>query len=186
MITILYRKWRKGFIKNENILKHDWIKKHLTFQDALYYSFISTFPLVRQLFRYKIKEVDRTEECYSQQLINRWWNNSEPIEKLSVMIWVIFQFLWFFKTPAYNGWNNLKQTKCFSLQTYERLSHEISLNFGYFHSANWQKLTIEQIKIWITTTRLRILSLCKHPVGTTTLQKWLITLLLSFQTHNET
>ena len=62
-----------------------------------------------------IKEVDISEELYSQQLIYRWRSNPEPREKLNL---ITFLSLWFFKTPAYNDWNILKEPKCFYLHMF--------------------------------------------------------------------
>ena len=52
---------------------------------------------------------------YSQQLIYCWWSNPQPREKLML---IIFRPLRFFKTPANNNWNNLKEPKYFSLQMF--------------------------------------------------------------------
>ena len=61
------------------------------------------------------KDVDISEDLYRQQLIYRWRSNPEPREKLRL---IIFPSLWFFKTPAYNEWNILKEPKYFSLQIF--------------------------------------------------------------------
>ena len=60
-------------------------------------------------FRLSLKEVDRGERLYSQQLINQWWNNPGPTEKFSL---ITFPCLGLFKTPVYNSWGNSNQPKC--------------------------------------------------------------------------
>ena len=54
---------REGFLKKENFLKHDWIKKDLPFQDLLYhFAYLYFSTTVHQLLPYIGKEVDRTEK----------------------------------------------------------------------------------------------------------------------------
>ena len=61
------------------------------------------------------REVNISEELYNQQLIYHWSSNPEAREKLRL---IIFPSLWFFKTPAYNDWNNLKEPKYFPLRMF--------------------------------------------------------------------
>ena len=72
--------------------------------------FISIFSLYYVRLPHIIKEVNIIEELYSQQLIYLWRSNPEPRKKLSL---IIFPSLWFFKTPTYKDWNNLKESKHF-------------------------------------------------------------------------
>ena len=65
------------------IQKYGWIKETLSyfFKDVFYHFVYLYFSIiVRQVLPHIIKEVDISEELYSQQLIYHWQNNPEPRE----------------------------------------------------------------------------------------------------------
>ena len=78
---------------------------HFAYHIIYHFVYLYFSTIVRQVLLYIIKEVDRSEDLQSQQLVNLQWVNPGPINKLSL---IIFPSLWFFKVPSYNGWKNLK------------------------------------------------------------------------------